>query len=229
MADTPVYLEVGKKRVFAGAIEWPGWCRGGRDEDAALRALIEAAPRYARAMQAAGITFEAPPGLGALAVAERLDGNSTTDFGAPDLAPAADARPLDTKELRRQQDLLRAIWQALDAAAQAAQGRELRTGPRGGGRDLEKIIRHVLGAEQGYLSRLAWPREKHADGDLQDELDRTRQAVLDAVAAAARGELPERGPRGGTIWAPRYFVRRVAWHALDHAWEIEDRAGAEPG
>lgn len=229
MADIPVYLEVGSKRVFAGAIEWPGWCRGARDEDAALRALAEIAPRYAHVMQAAGIAFKAPPGPAALAVSERLDGNTTTDFGAPDMAPAADARPLDTEELKRQHDLLRAAWQALDAAAEAAQGRELRTGPRGGGRDLEKIVRHVMGSEQGYLGRLAWRREKPPAGDLRAELDHTRQAVLDAVAAAARGELPERGPRGGVIWSPRYFVRRVAWHALDHAWEIEDRAGGEAG
>jgi hypothetical protein len=49
---------------------------------------------------------------------------------------------------------------------------------------------------------------------------RRRQAAL---AAGARGELPERGPRGGARWTPRSFVRRVAWHVLDHAWEIEDR------
>jgi hypothetical protein len=37
--------------------------------------------------------------------------------------------------------------------------------------------------------------------------------------------LPAAGPRGGKIWSVRYFVRRTAWHALDHAWEIEDRRG----
>jgi hypothetical protein len=29
-------------------------------------------------------------------------------------------------------------------------------------------------------------------------------------------------------WSPRYYVRRAAWYALDHAWEIEDRAKPEP-
>jgi hypothetical protein len=38
-----------------------------------------------------------------------------------------------------------------------------------------------------------------------------------------RGELAERGPRGGIRWPARYYVRRAAWHVLDHAWEIEDR------
>jgi hypothetical protein len=25
------------------------------------------------------------------------------------------------------------------------------------------------------------------------------------------------------LWTPRYVVRRVAWHTVDHLWEIEDR------
>ena len=105
----------------------------------------------------------------------------------------------------------------------AARGKQLSTGPRGGGRDLDKIVEHVLGAEQGYLAQLVWkldgaePRDQHA------ALARTRQGIFDALTAAGRGELPARRPRGGLPWSPRYFVRRVAWHVLDHAWEIEDR------
>src|SRR5438132_1502141 len=48
--------------------------------------------------------------------------------------------------------------------------------------------------------------------------------ALTVVERAVVEGLPESGPRGGKIWLPRYFVRRVAWHALDHAWEIEDRS-----
>lgn len=218
-----VYLEIGKKRTFAGAIDWPGWCRIGRDEGSALQALVDSAPRYARVLDAAQIAFHAPADVSALAVVERLAGNTTTDFGAPDIAPSIDTRLIDDAELGRFQTLLRAYWRAFDEAVRAATGKELRTGPRGGGRDLDGIVRHVLGAEAGYLARLAWKREKRETADLNDELDRTRKAVLDALAAAARGEVPARGPRGGVIWAPRYFVRRVAWHVLDHAWEIADR------
>ena len=29
-------------------------------------------------------------------------------------------------------------------------------------------------------------------------------------------------PKG---WPHRYAARRIAWHVLDHAWEMEDRAG----
>ena len=218
-----IYLEIGAKRTFAGAIDWPGWCRIGRDEDAALQSLVDSGPRYARVLRAAKLGFDAPADASAFAVVERLEGNTTTDFGAPDLAPSSDTLPVDDAELRRLQTLLRACWRAFDAAVQAATGKELTKGPRGGGRDLDGIVQHVLGAEQGYLGRLAWKREKRAAEDLPEELGRTRQDALNALAAAARGELPTRGPRGGVIWTPRYFVRRVAWHVLDHAWEIEDR------
>ena len=40
-----VFVEAGSKRVFAGAIEWPGWCRGAKTEDEALEALATHAPR----------------------------------------------------------------------------------------------------------------------------------------------------------------------------------------
>ena len=81
----------------------------------------------------------------------------------------------------------------------------------------------MLGADASYLARLAWKLEKREAEDPHAALDRTRRAVLDALGAAERGELPTRGPRVGVIWTPRYFVRRLAWHVLDHAWEIEDR------
>ncbi len=218
-----VYLEIGKKRTFAGANDWPGWCRSGRDEGSALQALVEYGPRYARVLRAARLGFRAPADASAFAVIERLEGNATTDFGAPAIAPSSDARPVDDAELRRFQALLKACWQAFDAAARAAIGKELRKGPRGGGRDLEGIVQHVLGGDAGYLARLAWKLEKGEANDPGEELGRTRQAILKALASAARGEVPARGPRGGVRWAPRYFVRRVAWHVLDHTWEIEDR------
>jgi hypothetical protein len=156
-------------------------------------------------------------------VVERLEGNATTDFGAPDVAPACDATPINESELPHFEALLKACWRAFDGAVRRAAGKELRKGPRGGGRDVDAIVGHVLGADAGYLARLAWKHKQAEAEDQGKELARTRQAILDALAVAVRGELPERGPRGGVIWTPRYFVRRVAWHVLDHAWELEDR------
>lgn len=214
------YLEVGQKRVFAGAIEWPGWCRSGRDEASALQALYETGPRYARVLRSARLGFQPAISVSDLVVVERLKGSKTTDFGAPDAHPSADAKPMNEEELRRSRAILKACWKAFDAAMEAATGQKLRTGPRGGGRDLEGIVQHVLGAEAGYLSALGWKIDL---GDSTDILEQTRQSILNGVKAAADGEIPARGPRGGVRWTPRYFVRRSAWHILDHVWEIEDR------
>ena len=53
-------------------------------------------------------------------------------------------------------------------------------------------------------------------------------AVLDALTRAVIEGLPAAGPRGGVIWTARSFVRRAAWHVLDHAWEIEAERGVTP-
>lgn len=214
---------MGKKRTFVGAVDWPGWCRSGRDEKTALQALVDYGPRYAQVLHSTEFDFQIPTEPSDLVVTERHDGNATTDFGAPAIILDADREPIGRVEFERLQTLLLACWQAFDSAVQHATGRELRKGPRGGGRDLEKISDHVLEADQGYLTRLAWKHKKEGGKDPVEELRRTRQAILNALEAAVNGDLPEKGPRGGAIWPPRYFVRRVAWHVLDHAWEIEDR------
>jgi hypothetical protein len=106
---------------------------------------------------------------------------------------------------------------------QQAAGRSLRSGPRGGGRDVEKMIEHVLGGEQGYLSAFAWKAPPAGEMTLRQQLDAVHASALEALQAAQRGELPKVGPRGGVKWPARYYIRRAVWHILDHAWEIEDR------
>ena len=216
-----VYLEIGKKRTFAGAIDWPGWCRMGRDEATTLQALLEAGPRYARILRPARLGFQAPHDVSAFVIVERLKGNATTDFGAPDLALTSDAHPIGDTELQRLQAILNACWRALDVAVESAQGKTLRTGPRGGGRSLDGILQHVQGSEIGYLSSLGG-KAPLTEG-LQPSQAEIRQAILETLVASAHGEIADRGPRGGKRWPPRYFVRRITWHVLDHVWEIEDR------
>jgi len=223
MNSIKVFVEIGKRRVFVGAVDWPGWCRSGRDEKTALQALIDYGPRYAQVLRSREIEFQVPTDTSDLSVIERHDGNATTDFGAPAIVLDADREPMDRIESERLQTILQACWLAFDSAVRRATGRELGKGPRGGGRDLEKILDHVLEADRGYLARLAWKHKRESGKTPLEELRRTRQAILNALEAAANGDLPEKGPRGGVIWPPRYFVRRVAWHVLDHAWEIEDR------
>jgi hypothetical protein len=222
-----VYLEIGKSRTFAGAIDWPGWCRAGRAEDAALEALFAYGARYAHVLDGTGVHFHPPARPSTLAVVERLKGDATTDFGAPSIPPAADASPIDRRWLTRQEQILRACWAALDRAAERASGVELRKGPRGGGRELDAVVGHVAGAEVGYAKMIeATPPSVDGDAAVAAR-DRIRAAVIEGLERALTDGIPEEGPRGGTRWTARYFLRRAAWHVLDHAWEIEDRSSAE--
>jgi hypothetical protein len=222
-------VEAGSRRVFAGALEWPGWCRSGRDEGAALESLIAYGSRYRQVVRGTRLGFRAPAVTSALAMVERLEGDATTDFGAPSIAPHADARPLDRRELARLKKLLGACWVAFDGSVHAAEGAELRKGPRGGGRDLEAIVEHVVAAEASYVRRLAARPPKVDEDDARAAMVEVRDVALDALSRAVTEGLPQKGPRGGALWGPRYFARRVAWHVLDHAWEIEDRAGTSVG
>jgi hypothetical protein len=220
-AKIPTYLEIGAKRAFAGAVEWPGWCRSGRDEPAALEMVFDSAPRYAKVLRGTRLGFDAPDDASAIRVVERLEGDATIDFGAPSIAPKADVRPIDDAELKRLSSILKACWRSFDAGVEAARGATLAKGPRGGGRDLPMIVAHVVEAEGSYLRMLGGKVES---GPKRDLAEPTHAAVLGALEATARDGTPPPGPRGGKRWLPRYFVRRVAWHVLDHAWEIEDRA-----
>ena len=189
-----------------------------RTEEGALEELLTYGPRYAKAMGRRRLGYLAPPDVGRFRVVERLTGNATTDFGAPGVAPRSDDRAVDEDEARRLATIMKACWSALDRAAAAADGLVLRTGPRGGGRELAVIVEHVADAEVAYLSKLG---ARPSAGD-------ARARLLAVLASRARGEPPERTPRSGVLWTPRYFMRRAAWHVLDHAWEIEDRSRPAP-
>ncbi len=218
-----IYLELGQKKVFAAAIDWPGWCRHGRDEASAMQALLDAGPRYAHLLHVSNLEFSAPKSTGAFRIIERVAGNATTDFGAPDKLIASDSAPFGPRELERAKALLSAYWRAFDAVVETAVGKELRKGPRGGGRTLIGIVEHVMGADASYVRTLGWKFAEVKGEESAQKLARLRQEILNGLAAAAAGQLPEKGPRGGKRWPPRYFIRRSAWHIIDHIWEIEDR------
>lgn len=219
-----VILEVGKKRVFAIARDWPGWCRSGSDEEAALQALFEYGPQYQKVLKASKIRFTSPRQLSTFIVVERIKGDATTDFGAPSRPWARDRRPISPRELKQFQKILQACWLEFDEAVQAARGKALRKGPRGGGRALRKISEHVCDVDVAYFKSLGGKPELRQKLSLSHRLAQVREEILTTLNAATRGEISERGPRGGLRWTPRYFVRRLAWHELDHAWEIQSRA-----
>jgi hypothetical protein len=208
---TRVYVEVGKRRVFASAADWPGWARAGKDEESALDALAAAGPRYAAVAKAARIPFA--PGAG-FAVVERLPGNATTDFGAPGAIAKAELKRLTKKEAGRLSALVAGSWTVFDRVVENAPA-SLRKGPRGGGRDRDAIVGHLLGAETGY-ARMLGLRLKEPTGD-PAAVREHRNAIVAGIRAGTKGAVERR-------WPARYAARRIAWHATDHAWEIEDRS-----
>jgi hypothetical protein len=210
---TEVVLEVARRRTFASAVEWPGWCRGGRTPDEALRTLAAYAERYAVVARLAGVRFPAAAG-DELEVVDEVPGNATTEFGAPGVSAGTDARDLDRAGADRQVRLLQASWSELDRLAVEAPER-LRKGPRGGGRDRDAVVAHVVEAERSY-ARTIGVRHPPFHGD--------RSALEACRADVARALRRSRSATVETGWSPRYFRRRATWHVLDHAWEIEDKS-----
>lgn len=196
---TRVSLERGNTWVFATALDWPGWCRRGKGEQAALDALLEYADRYA---PIGGSRFRP----GRLEVVGTVGGNRTTDFGAPAAIGPWDHEHLEPGEADRLVGILRAGWEYLDAVVAAAPA-ELRKGPRGGGRNRDAIADHVREAERAYAAKVGARIRP-----------RTPWVEQRATAAAALATGVSEG-----AWPVRYAIRRCAWHVVDHAWEIEDR------
>ena len=216
-ARLPVYVEAGEKRCFACVIDWPGWCRSGKDEGLALEALLASAPRYSEVAGAAGLAFPAPARMG-FDVVERVPGSAMTDFGVPWERLARDFEPLTAAQARRIADVVDASWRVLDNVVAHAPA-SLRKGPRGGGRDRDKIFAHVVAADRAYMHKLGLRGTSvPKPGDRRAVLA-YRQQVVHALRDARSGAPVE--PKG---WPPRYAARRIAWHAVDHAWEIEDRS-----
>ncbi len=218
---TEVAIETGSKRVFAFALDWPGWCRSGKDEASALAALATYASRFEPVAKKARVAFD-PKSTAAFRVVEHLAGTATTDFGAPDSVARRDTRPLAAPEAKRLACLLEAAWAIFDGVIANAPA-ALRKGPRGGGRDRDQIADHVLSAEGAYVRKLGL-RLKPPTRDDRDGIAEFRAAIADVLGKPSNGKaFVERG------WPQRYAARRIAWHALDHAWEIQDRSETPKG
>lgn len=211
---TDVYLEIGSKKVFASAADWPGWARSGKGDEGALDALEAYRERYAPVAELAGLVL--PPPTEAFVVAERLPGDMTTDFGAPSQRAAAESSPMSAAEADRLATLVEAAWTVLDRIV-AVTPDELRKGPRGGGRDRDKMVDHVLGAEQAYARKIG-VRQRQPAFDDSAAIAELRSAIAAAIRSAVGDQaVADKG------WPARYAARRIAWHALDHAWEMQDR------
>ncbi len=213
-----VMVERGKKkRVVAVAFDWSGWDRSARTEEDALQTLDAYRPRYAKVAALAGLADEFRA-AGELAVVERVEGNGMTDYyGVSGRAASPEQEQLTEAECERKIALLRASWTYFDDVA-ARVSAELGKGPRGGGRDRDDIIWHTKGVEIHDFGRKVGVR---SSPDAWRDPD-TLRAHREAICAGIR-EFNAIGPAAGAWWTVQFFIRRSAWHMLDHAWEMEDR------
>ena len=218
MTDTlRVILEMGKKRrVVAGAMDWPGLDRWGTSEDNALEKLLAYVPRYGDVPERAGMRT-AFARAREVEVVERVPGSSSTDFwGIAHVPSQIEGDVLSPADLERRLDLLRACWAYFDDVA-ARVSPELRPGSRSGGRSRDQITRHVYGGEPEQFSRKIEVRTPLSDVVTADGLATHRQAYLDAIRAYNAEGKPAR------TWPIQFLIRRTAHHVMDHAWEMEDR------
>ena len=128
-----------------------------------------------------------------------------------------DTTSLSATEGKRLASLVQAAWAVYDQILADAPA-VLRKGPRGGGRDRDKMADHVRDAEGAYVRKLGLRLEPPPRND-RPAIAAFRQAIIDVLQRPSKGNaLVEKG------WPQRYAARRIAWHALDHAWEIQDRS-----
>jgi hypothetical protein len=211
-------LEIGKKRkVVAGATDWPGLDRWGTSVDDSIEKLTSYASRYAGVAERAGVS-RAFAEANDVEVIERVPGSSSTDFwGVAHVPSEVEREVLSPAELERRLDLVRATWAYFDDVA-ARVGDELRPGSRNGGRSRDQIVCHVYAGEADQFSRKVEVRTPMDVILTPEGLATHRREYLDAIRAYNAVGKPAR------TWSIQFLVRRTAHHVMDHAWEMEDRA-----
>jgi hypothetical protein len=216
-----VLLEIGPKgkRIVASAMDWPGLERWGRTEDEAIDKVLAYMPRYAPVAERVGLRAEFERGV-TPRIVERTPGNTSTDWwGIAHVPSVIEAEPLPDDELERRIGMMRATWDFFDDASERITA-PLTKGPRGGGRESDQIVRHVYASERHNFWRKVGIRENDEVRLTPQELADLRERFVAAIREYhAEGRPARRWPLG-------FLIRRTAQHAMDHAWELEDR---DPG
>jgi hypothetical protein len=206
------------KRSVAFSLDWQGWSRGAKSADLALETLESYRERYRPVAGLAGMAREFDA-AGPLEIVEDKVGTGSVDFWGISFSPAATEHgPMGEAELERGFTLLRACWTFFDGVA-ARVSAEMRKGPRGGGRDRDKIIRHTVRTESEDFAKQVGLRIPEGAALTPDGLRQHRESYLDAMRAYNAGEV-ERKMRS---WTLAFLIRHSAYHMLDHAWEMEDK------
>ena len=205
------------KKVVAYAIDWPGWSRGAKASDVALATLESYRRRY-RPIAVAARRAEEFDAAGPLDMIEDRVGTGSTDFWGISFSPSSfEQGPMDDTEIDRKIRLLRACWSFFDDVA-ARVSAEMRKGPRGGGRDRDKIIRHTIRTESEDFATRVGLRVPEGAALTPEGLLGHREAYVAAMRAYHAGEgKPMRS------WTLPFLIRHSAFHVMDHAWEMEDK------
>jgi hypothetical protein len=194
-----VYFETTTTTTFAISLDWPGWCRRGRSEDEAFQRFLDYRDRY-EAIVGVGRTSDE------IIVIGTTPGTRMTDFGAPRARGPWDDTPAPDEVRRAHVEILQKCWTYFDDVV-AHSVAELTRGPRGGGRDRDRIVDHVREAERHYSPKVGVriaPRTPWSD-------QRTR--IIERLNQDVEP----------TTWPIDYALRIIAGHIVDHAWEIEDK------
>ena len=206
------------KRSVAFSLDWPGWSRGAKTAELALEALESYRERYRSVASLAGIArdFDA---AGPLEIVEDRIGPGSTDFWGISFAPSSTEQgPMTDAELDRAITLLRACWAFFDGVA-ARVSPEMRKGPRGGGRDRDRIIRHVITQESESFATQVGLHIPEGAALTPEGLKRHRETYVEAMRRYNAGDF-EKPMRS---WSLPFLIRHSAFHTLDHAWEMEDK------
>ena len=206
------------KRAVAFGLDWPGWSRGAKSPELALETLESYRERYRPVAELAGLGREFEE-AGPLEVIEDRVGTGSTDFWGISFSPcSAEHGPMGEAELERGITLLQACWAFFDAVAVRVSP-EMRKGPRGGGRDRDRIIRHTIRTESEDFAKQVGLRIPEEAALSPEGLRQHRESYVAAMRAYNAGEV-ERRMRS---WTLAFLIRHSAFHTLDHAWEMEDK------
>jgi hypothetical protein len=203
------------KRAVAFALDWPGLSRGATSPELALETLEAYRGRYLPVAVAAGLRFDpAEP----LDVVEDRVGTGSTDFWGISFSPSDhETEPLEDAELDRKIALLRACWGFFDDIA-ASVSAEMRKGPRGGGRDRDRIMRHTIRTESEDFAKRLGLRIPEEAALTPHGLRDHRETYVARMRAYNAGE----GKRMRS-WNLPFLIRHSAFHTMDHAWEMQDK------
>lgn len=213
-----VALEIGPKgkKVVAWAPDWPGLSRGAKTADLALERLVTYVPRYVPVATLAGMDATFSTDVVPNVVDEYTGTGSTDYWGISFGYSEIDRAPMSDAALDRDLTLMQAAWAYFDQVRTQVSD-VLRKGPRGGGRDLDDLVRHVIGAEYDMAWKVGIPAME--TGAWRD--DANLRAYRESYVAAIRQYHAE--GKMGRKWPLHFLIRHTAFHTLDHTWEMEDR------